>query len=147
MSPGVALKRVQAFARKWRAENPDVSVVDELIAERREEARALDRDTARFAVGHSIDETKGKFADLPVALEHLEAMRNDLLDNVGVFIGPAQQAAAREDDGDEQEWATLGPLERYEVTLSDDGQIVVNKGRTFAWEKGEFDDPRSFIAV
>jgi cytochrome b6-f complex iron-sulfur subunit len=39
------------------------------------------------------------------------------------------------------------PLERYEVTLADDGQIVVNKGRTFAWEKGEFDDPRSFIAV
>ena len=39
------------------------------------------------------------------------------------------------------------PLERYEVSLADDGQIIVNKGRTFAWEKGEFDDPRSFIAV
>jgi len=85
--------------------------------ERREEARALDRDTARFAVGHSIDETKGRFADLPAALEHLEAMRNDLLDNVGVFIGPAQQAAARGDDDEEQEWATLGPLERYEVNV------------------------------
>jgi predicted ATP-dependent protease len=83
--------------------------------ERRQEARALDRDTARFAVGHSIDETKTRFADLPVALDHLEAMRNDLLDNVGVFIGPAQ--AAREGDGDEQEWATIGPLERYEVNV------------------------------
>ena len=39
VSPAVALKRVQAFARRWRAENPDVNVVDELIAERREEAR------------------------------------------------------------------------------------------------------------
>jgi len=38
-SPNVALKRAQAFARKWKAENPGVSVVDELIAERREEAR------------------------------------------------------------------------------------------------------------
>ncbi len=40
VSPDVALKRVQAFARKWKAENPDApSIVDELIAERREEAR------------------------------------------------------------------------------------------------------------
>jgi predicted ATP-dependent protease len=85
--------------------------------ERREAARALDRDTARFAVSHSIDETKSGFADLPVALEHLEAMRNDLLDNVGVFIGPAQAAARSEDNGDEQEWTAIGPLERYEVNV------------------------------
>ncbi|MBX3575790.1 MAG: AbrB/MazE/SpoVT family DNA-binding domain-containing protein [Rhizobiaceae bacterium] len=39
VSPEVALKRVQAFAREWKAKNPGVSVVDELIAERREEAR------------------------------------------------------------------------------------------------------------
>ncbi len=84
--------------------------------ERRDEARALDRDTARLAVGHSIDETKTRFADLPVALEHLEAMRNDLLDNVGVFIGPAQ-AAARDDNDSEQESASIGPLDRYEVNV------------------------------
>jgi cytochrome b6-f complex iron-sulfur subunit len=39
------------------------------------------------------------------------------------------------------------PLRRFEVTLADDGQIVVNKGRLFFQEKGEFDDPRSFIPV
>ena len=39
------------------------------------------------------------------------------------------------------------PMRRYEVTLADDGQIVVNEGRLFFWEKGEFDDPRAFIAV
>jgi cytochrome b6-f complex iron-sulfur subunit len=39
------------------------------------------------------------------------------------------------------------PLRRYEVSLADDGQIVVNKGRLFFWEKSEFDDPRAFIAV
>ena len=38
VSPGVALKRVQAEARKFRANNPGVSVVDEFIAERRAEA-------------------------------------------------------------------------------------------------------------
>ena len=100
--------------------------------ERRDEARTLDRDTARFAVGHSIDETKTRFADLPVALEHLEAMRNDLLDNVGVFIGPAQAAARNDDDG-EQEWASIGPLDRYEINVlvtsegSDGGAPVVHE--------------------
>lgn len=42
VSPTVALKRVQAFARKWKAENPGIGVVDELIAQRREEARHED---------------------------------------------------------------------------------------------------------
>lgn len=39
VSPDVALKRIQAFAREWKAKNPGVSVVDELIVERRAEAR------------------------------------------------------------------------------------------------------------
>lgn len=39
VSPAAALKRVQAFAREWKARHPGESVVDELIAERREEAR------------------------------------------------------------------------------------------------------------
>jgi AbrB family looped-hinge helix DNA binding protein len=48
VSPMVALKRVQAFARKWKAEHPGESVVDELIAERREEARREDERYARL---------------------------------------------------------------------------------------------------
>ncbi len=118
--------------------------------ERREEARKLDRDTARFAVAHSIDETKGRFGDLPVALDHLEAMRNDLLDNVGAFFGPAQPAARDEENGEEQKWAGIGPLERYEVnvlvTSAGDGAPVVEElqptlrnlvGRVeHAWHRG-----------
>jgi len=49
ISAGVALKRVQAFAREWKAKNPGVSVVDELIAERREEARREDERYERLA--------------------------------------------------------------------------------------------------
>jgi hypothetical protein len=33
------------------------------------------------------------------------------------------------------------------VSLAEDGQIVVNKGRLFYEEKGDFEDARSFIAV
>ena len=39
------------------------------------------------------------------------------------------------------------PLRRCEVSLADDGQIVVNKGRLFFQEKGEWEDTRSYIAV
>ena len=39
------------------------------------------------------------------------------------------------------------PLERYRITLADDGQILVDKGRRFQQEKGEWADPESFLAV
>lgn len=49
LSPDVALKRVQAFAREWKIKNPGVSVVDELIAERRAEAKREDERYERLA--------------------------------------------------------------------------------------------------
>ena len=39
------------------------------------------------------------------------------------------------------------PLERYRVALADDGQILVDKTRKYQWEKGEWSDPESFLAV
>ena len=39
------------------------------------------------------------------------------------------------------------PLERFRVTLADDGQILVDKTRKYQWEKGEWNDPESFLAV
>ncbi len=116
--PEAERDRLHQLLRQFEAKLQEIlQNVPRWDKERREEARSLDRDTARFAVSHSIDETKTHFADLPVALEHLDAMRNDLLDNVGVFIGPAQAAARDEDNGEEQEWASIGPLERYEVNV------------------------------
>lgn len=57
VSPDVALKRVQAFARKWKAEHPDEpSVVDELIAERREEARRELEEANRWRKDHGLPE-------------------------------------------------------------------------------------------
>ena len=37
------------------------------------------------------------------------------------------------------------PLERFKVTLADDGQIVVNKSQKFQQELGQWSDPDSFI--
>ena len=39
------------------------------------------------------------------------------------------------------------PLERYRVVLADDGQLLVDKTRKYQWEKGEWTDPESFLAV
>ena len=59
VSPAVALARVQAFAREWKARNPGVSVVDELIAERREEARREDERYERMAREAAESGSKG----------------------------------------------------------------------------------------
>lgn len=48
VSPEVALKRVQVFAREWKANNPGVDLVEELIAARREEARLEDEKYERL---------------------------------------------------------------------------------------------------
>lgn len=39
VSPAVALRRFQEVGRKWREKNPGVDPVEELIADRREEAQ------------------------------------------------------------------------------------------------------------
>jgi len=39
------------------------------------------------------------------------------------------------------------PLERYRVSLADDGQILVDKSKKFQQEKGQWNDPESFIAL
>lgn len=55
VSPGVALKRVRAFARRWKAQHPDeASVVDELIAERRQEARRELAEANAWRAAHGL---------------------------------------------------------------------------------------------
>jgi cytochrome b6-f complex iron-sulfur subunit len=39
------------------------------------------------------------------------------------------------------------PLERFAVSVSDDGQLVVDKSRKFQKELGQWNDPESFIKV
>jgi len=39
------------------------------------------------------------------------------------------------------------PLERYKITLGDDGEILIDKTKKFQQEKGEWSDPESFLSV
>ncbi len=76
--------------------------------QRRDEVRALDRETAKYAVDHLIEEVSAAFADVPRVAEHIEAVRADLIENVPIF------ATARAEGG-EADPARAAAFERYEV--------------------------------
>jgi cytochrome b6-f complex iron-sulfur subunit len=50
-------------------------------------------------------------------------------------------------DGINFEGPAPRPLERYSIRLADDGQLEVDKSRTFFQEKREWKDPSSFVPV
>ncbi len=37
------------------------------------------------------------------------------------------------------------PLERYRIVLAEDGQMVIDKTKSFAYEKGEWSNPEAFL--
>ena len=39
------------------------------------------------------------------------------------------------------------PLERFKISLANDGQILVDKTKSYKWEKGEWENPESFLKV
>ena len=39
------------------------------------------------------------------------------------------------------------PLERYAISIADDGQLLVDKSRTFNQELGGWNDPASYVTV
>ena len=39
------------------------------------------------------------------------------------------------------------PLERYKVSIANDGRILVDKTKSFKWEKGEWENPESYLTV
>jgi cytochrome b6-f complex iron-sulfur subunit len=50
-------------------------------------------------------------------------------------------------DGVNFEGPAPRPLERYAISLADDGQLEVDKSRTFNQEQGQWKDPASFVPV
>lgn len=50
-------------------------------------------------------------------------------------------------DGINFEGPAPRPLERYAIRIADDGQIEIDKSRTFQEEMGQWEDPSSFIPV
>lgn len=80
--------------------------------ERRDQVRKLNRETAMYAVGQSIDEATARFTDIPRIAEYLEAVRGDLIENVAMFIVKAEG-----EERDNLEVRLGGPFTRYEVNV------------------------------
>jgi lon-related putative ATP-dependent protease len=87
--------------------------------DRRDEIRKLNRDSAKFAVDQLIEEAKSQFNDLPHILGHIERMRADLVDNVGIFV-----AKSEDDEAAAPDVRPGSPFDRYEVNVlvAQDGQ-------------------------
>jgi lon-related putative ATP-dependent protease len=69
----------------------------------REKIKELDRQVAMFAVGHRIDELQEKYADLESVVAYLEAVKDDVVENVDDFRRT----------GDEEREGILGiPMQR-----------------------------------
>ncbi|GHD52523.1 ATP-dependent protease [Thalassobaculum fulvum] len=100
---------IQGLEKKLEAILRSVPVWDK---QRRMDLRKLGQETTENAVGHLIDELKAPFADLPKVLGHLEHVRTDLVDNVGLFI--PQQGGEENQEGDA---VVVAPFDRYEVNL------------------------------
>lgn len=83
-----------------------------LEKETRDATQALERDTARFAMEHTVRQVKAAYEDLPGVLAHIDAMAADLLENIQLFVA-RQEAAA-----DPAAIARLdSALERYEINV------------------------------
>jgi lon-related putative ATP-dependent protease len=111
--PEAERKAIQETLREFERRLEEIlQSVPRWEKERRDKTRTLDRESAGHAVGHSIEETRTLFDDLPQVLEYLERMRNDLLDRVALFFAPQGE----EENGEAPPTAD-GPLENYAVNV------------------------------
>ena len=80
--------------------------------QRRDEARQLNRDTAKYAVDQLIEEAKAAFEGIPRLVQHIETVRSDLVENVGIFI-----AKSEDDESEASDFRPGSPFDRYEVNV------------------------------
>ena len=62
--------------------------------EGREKVKALNRQVTTLAVGHLIDELRNKYTSLPEVIRHLDAIEQDVTENVDEFLKPSESPLA-----------------------------------------------------
>lgn len=77
--------------------------------QRRDAVRDLDRETAKFVIDQAVEETAAPFSDLPGVVAHLNAVRDDLVENAQLFLQPAEDGPPGLRGG--------SPLDRYAVNV------------------------------
>jgi len=79
--------------------------------QRRDDVRALNRETAKFSVDHLVEETAAAFADIDPIARHIETVRADLIENVPMFV------VRSEGEGPIEEPLQGAAFDRYEVNV------------------------------
>jgi len=71
-----------------------IQQVPKLQKEHRSRLRALNEEVAEVAVGQALDDIIKQFADLDEVADYLKAARDDLIRNVGLFLGEGEEENA-----------------------------------------------------
>ena len=91
-----------------------------------------------------VRNTDGIYA-LSTVCTHLGCTPNWLITD-GKFKCPCHGSGFRK-SGINFEGPAPRPLERYKITLAEDGQIIIDKSVKFQYEKGQWDNPEAFLTV
>jgi len=106
-------KEIQAIIQELEKDLEHiVHQVPQWERQRREELRKLNRETAGYAVDQLIEEAKAAFSGIPAVTEHIDAVRNDLVDNVEAFVMKGEEG-----EGDSKFAGAITPLDRYKVNV------------------------------
>ena len=83
-------------------------------SEMREKIRQLEREVAGLAVTGILDELIARYSDLPGVVAHLERMREDIVDSVGLFLNPSEGQPGMPQGADSTK---SNAMQRYSVNV------------------------------
>lgn len=87
--------------------------VPRIEKERRDAVRALERETAAVVIDQAIAEVSAPFADLPRVIAHFAALRDDMLENLALFL----ETETQRPDGMLASLRIGTPFDRYDVNV------------------------------
>ncbi|WP_292522020.1 Lon protease family protein [Methanoculleus sp.] len=99
-----------------------------------EAVKNLNHDIALYAIGNLVAELKEKYADVPEVPEYIDAVQNDILDNLQTFLGVPEQPGAPPQF---QAFIRELPFRKYDVNVVVDNAdaggapVIVEQNPTF----------------
>lgn len=135
-------QRIQADVEKLQEELQKLlRQLPRLQREMREQMKALNHEMATFAVSGLIDELREKYADYPEVVDYLNALQQDVVDNVKLFL--QQEEGQQEPNDRSMSFLMAGaqpgfsPLRRYQVNVlvdhnqSDGAPVIYEDNPTY----------------
>lgn len=108
--------------------------VQDLERQGMEAVKGLNHDIALYAIGNLVAELKEKYADVPEIPEYIDAVQNDILENLQTFLGMPEQPGIPPQF---QAFIRELPFRKYEVNVVVDNAeakgapVIVEENPTF----------------